>query len=76
MSTQKPLYKLQGRIREKKSSYRECAQVLGISLSAFNDKINGKVGKNGKCKEFKVSQVCDLCNFLDIVPEDIPIFFT
>lgn len=39
MSTQKPLYKLQGRIREKKSSYRECAQVLGISLSAFNDKI-------------------------------------
>ena len=72
----KPLTKLQGRIREMNTSYRECAEFLGISLNTFCEKINGKEGKDGKPKQFGSYQVVELCKFLKIPLEQAFIFFT
>lgn len=36
------MLKLKGVLTEKKKTYEDCARKLGISVTAFNDKINGK----------------------------------
>lgn len=36
------MMKLKGILTEKKKTYEDCAKALGISTTAFNDKINGK----------------------------------
>lgn len=34
---------LKGKIREHRSTYKDCADFIGISVTAFNSKINKKV---------------------------------
>ena len=61
--------KLKGRIREKGTNYTRLAQDLGISVSAFNNKINGR-------SEFDIVEAGKLSSILDIPPRDIINFFT
>lgn len=62
------LSKLKGRIREKNSSYRSISNEIGMSLSAFNDKMNGKTA-------FDIVEASKVAAILDISPEDISKFF-
>lgn len=64
----KELTKLKGRIREKKKSYREISTQSGISLSAFNSKINGY-------SAFDIVEAGCVAPLLDITLEEIPYFF-
>lgn len=34
--------KLKGKIRERNETYRDCAEIIGISKASFNSKMNGK----------------------------------
>lgn len=72
----KPLTKLQGRIRECGTSYRECADYLKISLATFNSKINGKKRSDGTYNCFNIYQAVALCKKLEIPLVDMAIFFT
>ena len=40
------LQKLKGKLVEKKKSYEDCAEYLGISVNTFSNKINGKTNFN------------------------------
>lgn len=42
-----------------KVTYKEAAEMIGISVSAFNNKINGRV-------DFKLDEMLKLCDFLDL----------
>lgn len=55
--------KLKNKIFEKRKTYKECANVLGISIVAFSNKINGRY-------EFKVTEVIKLAEFLSLTPEE------
>lgn len=63
------LSKLKGRIREKNQSYRSISEMVGMSLSTFNKKVNG----NGAFDIIEASKIADI---LDIPPEEIRLFFT
>ena len=64
----KKLDKLKGRIKEKGSSYKILSNALGISLSAFNNKVNGR-------SAFDIIEASELSSILDIPPEEISNFF-
>lgn len=63
------LNKLKGRIKEKKMTYSFLSTELGISLSAFNNKINGR-------STFDIVEASALSSLLDIPPQEVVIFFT
>ena len=63
------LNRLKRRIKEKKSNYTQLSKSLGISASAFNNKINGR-------SAFDIIEVSQLSSILDISPEEIIYFFT
>lgn len=63
------LSKLKGRIREKGSNYRDISKEIGMSLSAFNDKMNGRTA-------FDIVEASKVAAILDISPENIAYFFT
>lgn len=44
---------------DKKVTYKEAANMIGISISAFNNKINGRV-------DFKLDEILKLCDSLDL----------
>lgn len=62
------LTKLKGKITEKKKNYRELSHEVGLSLSAFNDKINGY-------SAFDIVEAGKIAKLLDIPTEEIPYFF-
>lgn len=55
--------KLKNKIFEKRKTYKECANVLGISVVAFSNKINGRY-------EFKVTEAIKLAEFLSLSSEE------
>ena len=63
------LDKLKGRIKEKGRNYEQLSHELGISVSAFNNKVNGR-------SEFDIVEAGKLSSILDIPPRDIINFFT
>lgn len=63
------LDKLKKRIKESNKSYRVLANALGISTSAFNNKMNGR-------SAFDIIEASQLSSILDISPQEITIFFT
>ena len=63
------LERLKGRIKDRNMSYSSLANDIGISLSAFNNKINGR-------SAFDIVEAGALSSVLDISPEDIVYFFT
>lgn len=64
------LNKLKGKLLEKQKTYKEAAAYLGITVSTFNTKINGR----GK---FYVDEVNKLSKFLELTNEEkIDIFLS
>ncbi len=51
--------KLKGKLVEKKKSYAQCAEALGITLTTFNNKING-------LSKFYIDEVRELSSFLKL----------
>ena len=63
--------KLKGKIREKRKTYKQCADYLNISVSSFSDKIN-----EIQDREFKKSEMLLLIKFLALSNEEAnDIFF-
>ena len=62
------LTELKGKIREKKSSYRECAKIAGISLNTFNSRMNGNTA-------FDIIEASKLATHLEIPENEIKYFF-
>lgn len=61
--------KLKTKIFERRKTYKECADTLGISVVSFSNKINGR-------NEFKVTEVIRLAEFLSLTTEEsYSIFF-
>lgn len=44
---------------DKKVNYKQAAEIAGVSVSAFSNKINGKV-------DFKLEEIFRLCEGLDL----------
>ncbi|MBQ9531137.1 MAG: helix-turn-helix transcriptional regulator [Eubacterium sp.] len=63
------LEKLKRKIKEKNMSYSLLSEEIGISLSALNNKLNGR-------STFDIIEASKLLSILDISPEDIAYFFT
>ena len=63
------LAKLKGRIKEKNQSYASLSKAIGISVSALNNKINGR-------SSFDIIEASRLSSILDISPEEVINFFT
>ena len=60
--------KLKGKMREKKVTYKKCAEVLKLSSTTVNDKVNGK-------KRFYVDEIEKLSSMLELtLDEKIDIF--
>lgn len=55
--------KLKTKIFEKRKTYKECADTLGISAVSFSNKINGH-------SEFKVTEAIKLAEFLSLTTEE------
>lgn len=55
--------KLKGKIKEEDKTYNECAAALGISVTAFCNKINGS-------SKFYIDELEKLGNFLNMTMED------
>lgn len=49
--------KLKGKIRERSKTYRDCAEMIGISKASFNSKMNGK-------SRFYIDELAVLGNYL------------
>lgn len=49
--------KLKGKIRERRETYQDCAEALGITKASFNSKINGK-------SRFYINEAANLGRFL------------
>lgn len=63
--------KLKGRIVEMGLSQRKVAEEMGLAPTTLNAKINGTEGA-----DFTRSEIIELCDILDIEPENITdIFF-
>ncbi|AXI27295.1 toxin-antitoxin system, antitoxin component, Xre family protein [Gemella sp. ND 6198] len=61
--------KLKNKMFEKRKTYKDCADMLNISVVAFSNKINGY-------NEFKVTEAIRLSEFLTLTPEEsYEIFF-
>lgn len=63
------LKRLKERISEKGETYSSLSKEIGISLSAFNNKINGR-------SSFDIIEASQLSSILDIEPQEIVYFFT
>ena len=57
------LNKLKGKLIELKKTYEDCAKELGISTTAFSNKINGD-------STFKLPEVNKLCEYLGLTDEE------
>lgn len=55
--------KLKGKLREKRKTYKECADVLGIGESQFWRKINNEV-------DFWLKEAVDLANYLELSTDE------
>lgn len=53
------MLKLKGKLTELKKTYKDCAEVLGISITSFSDKMNGK-------STFKLPEIIKLCDYLEL----------
>lgn len=62
------LVELKGLMKEKKLTYQEMSEYLGLALSAFCYKINGK-------SVFNVIEVDKICSKLEISKNDIARYF-
>lgn len=62
------LVELKGLLREKKKTYEEMASYLGLALSAFSNKINGK-------SIFNISEADKISKYVGIEKKDIDIYF-
>lgn len=63
------LDKLRGLLAEKKITYKQCAEAIGISKYQFSRKMTG-------IAQFWIDEVIDLCLFLKLSREEIyTIFF-
>lgn len=62
------LVELKGLMREKKITYQEMSEYLGMALSAFCNKINGK-------SVFNIVEINQICRKLGIDKNDIPKYF-
>lgn len=60
--------KLRGRIKEKYNTQDLFAEKLGIARTSLSLRLNGKV-------EFSQEEIIKSCNLLDIIPEEIPLYF-
>lgn len=59
---------LKGKLLEKRKTYNECAAELGVSVTTFSDKMNGK-------SKFNVEEANILANFIGLSDvEKIDIF--
>ncbi|WP_434132697.1 hypothetical protein KIAC18_000247 [Sporomusa sphaeroides] len=62
--------KLKGKLVEKKKSYAQCAEALTITLTTFNNKMNGS-------SKFYIDEVRALSDFLKLTnSEKIDIFLS
>ena len=64
----KELTKLKGLLREKKITYEKLAKEIGMSLSAFSNKING-------ITIFDLVDVANIAEIVGIKKEDIYLYF-
>lgn len=55
--------KLKGKLLEKRKTYRDCAEHLSVTITTFNNKINGK-------SKFYVDEVNKLSEFLGLSHEE------
>lgn len=61
---------LKGKLLENGKTYLDCATVLGISISAFNEKMNGKT-------KFNIEEANSLANFINLSKDErLNIFFS
>lgn len=68
MKKYRELVELKGLLRQKKINYETLAKYLKMSLSALANKINGK-------SVFNILEVINICDFIGIPKENIPIYF-
>lgn len=60
--------KLKGKLVEKRKNYNECSKALGITITAFSNKMNGH-------SKFNIEEVNSLANYLNLTnQEKIDIF--
>lgn len=64
------LEELKAILRYKKVSYRELAAVLGVQVSTFSNKINGRKGS-----EFTSSEILAIAQYLDFTPDELVQYF-
>lgn len=57
------LPKLKGKMRERNKTYKQCASVLGISMTGFFNKISGK-------SPFNIVELDRLGDFLNMTVEE------
>ena len=57
------LDKLKGKITEKRKTYVECAEAIGVSKATFNNKMNAKT-------RFTVPEFVRLADFLEMSTEE------
>lgn len=60
--------KLLGRITEKFGSQAALAEQIGWAPSALSNRVNNKI-------HFDTDEIVMLCDYLDIEPEDIGLYF-
>lgn len=61
---------LKGKLVEKNKTYADCAKVLKVSITTFNDKMNAK-------RKFTVEEANDLASFIGLDnQEKIKIFLS
>lgn len=62
--------KLKGKLKEKRMNYISCAQGLGISVTTFNNKINGRY-------KFYIEEIEKLSDILELTTQEkIDIFLS
>lgn len=66
--THRELVELKGLLREKKLTYEKMSEYVGISVSAFSDKINGNT-------VFNLVELAKIVRKAEIQPEDISKYF-
>lgn len=54
---------LKNKIFERRLTYQECAKPLGITVTTFSQKINGR-------SDFKLKEVINLVEFLNLTKEE------
>ena len=55
--------KLKGKLVEKKKTYEDCAKVLGVSITTFSNKMNGR-------GSLYIEEVNTLSNYLELSNEE------